>query len=185
MEENKIEAGSDRPAKNKKRQKLLIVILSVVTAAAIGVTVWALFFRDAAPVLAPDYAPQQIEKNAESIDDGGDDKLSQPEGGGAVNLTYSNEVRISLSSKEAALLFQNPSKSNQDMKVEIAIDGKTIVSSGRLEPGYQVERLSNTDTEKLLQGVYEGKFIVSYYDADSGEKAVVNTEIPVRITVEN
>lgn len=34
-----------------------------------------------------------------------------------------------------------------------------------------------------MPGGYEGKFIVLYYDSVSGEKAVVQTEIPVRVTV--
>ena len=28
------------------------------------------------------------------------------------------------------------------------------------------------------------KFVVFYYDSDTGEKAVVNTEIPITITVQ-
>ena len=82
-------------------------------------------------------------------------------------------------------MFQNPARSNQDMKLEIVIDGKAIVASGKLEPGYKVDKLSGVDTDKLSAGTYEGKFVVSYYNAQSGEKAVVNTEIPVTITVKD
>ena len=35
----------------------------------------------------------------------------------------------------------------------------------------------------LSPGGYEGKFIVLYYDPDSGEKAMVNTEIPITVNV--
>ena len=38
--------------------------------------------------------------------------------------------------------------------------------------------------EEMLQpGGYEGKFIVLYYDQTSGEKSMVNTEIPITINV--
>ena len=37
--------------------------------------------------------------------------------------------------------------------------------------------------KKLGVGGYEGKFIVHYYDQTTGEKAMVNTEIPITINV--
>ena len=37
--------------------------------------------------------------------------------------------------------------------------------------------------KQLSAGGYEGKFVVLYYDQTSGEKAMVNTEIPITINV--
>ena len=37
--------------------------------------------------------------------------------------------------------------------------------------------------KKLAAGGYDGKIVVLYYDRTSGEKAMVNTEIPVTVTV--
>lgn len=167
------------------RNKLLIIILSIITVIAVGVTIWALFFRDTNQVSNPDYAPQQVESNAQKAKEDDTKKLDQPKGGGAVSLIYSKEVMLSLSTKEVTLMFQNPSKSNQNMKIEVVIDSKTIVESGRIEPGYKVEKLSKVDTKKLSAGKYDGKFIVSYYNSESGEKAVLNTEIPITITVKD
>lgn len=82
----------------------------LITVAAVGVSIWAIWFRDSAPVLAPDYAPRQLEENAEPLGDDGDEK-------------------------------------------------------------------------RLTAGGYNGKFIVLYYDRTSGEKAMINTEIPVTVTV--
>jgi hypothetical protein len=112
------------------------------------------------------------------------DKMSSPQGGGAVSLTYSNTVTLSLSSKEADLVFQNPTKSNQDMVLELLIDGKVIAKSGRLPAGYGLKKLTGVDTEMLKEGTYNGKFTVLYYNTQSGEKAMVNTDIPVTITVQ-
>lgn len=169
---------------DNKKQRIIIISLSIISMAAIGVTIWALFFRDTKPKVNLDYAPQQIESNAEKADDDDKTKLEQPEGGGAVSLTYSNKVTLSLQSKQANLLFQNPSKSNQNMMLEIVIDHKTIVKSGRIDPGYKIEKLDGVDMNKLSKGSYEGKFVISYYEAKSGEKAMINTEIPITITVE-
>lgn len=98
------EGGRKRYAKrekhDRKRKKawILILLLLLVTAIAIGVTVWALFFRQpAVSVLAPDYAPQEIEQNAESMEGNNTSKLDAPEGGGSVNLLFNDEVAIDLS----------------------------------------------------------------------------------------
>lgn len=163
------------------KQRWIILILALITIAAVTVTLVVVLRPKETPP-EPDYAPQQVEPNADPIGDGGE-KLSQPEGGGAVSLTYSNEVTLTLADKTVSLMFQNPTRSNQDMVLELVIADKVIVRSGRLEPGYKVESLSGVDTAGLSAGTYEGKFRVLYYNADSGEKGVVNTEIPITVTV--
>lgn len=187
--ENNVENGLDLPLKrNNKTRNIILVILAVITVAAIGITVWALFFRDATPVLAPDYAPQTTDSNAEKMDDGDESKLDAAEGGGAVSLTYSKNVTISLADKKASIMFQNPSKSTQNMVLQLVItsgEEETVVAQSNLLPaGYKLNTLALLDTAKLSAGGYEGKFRVLYYNTDSGEKAVVNTEIPVSITAE-
>ena len=169
---------------NDKRNKILIITLLLLLAITVSVTIWALFFRDVKPTLAPDYAPQQIEENAETIDGESEgEKFPQQQGGGAVSLTYSKEVEIDLSEGEAKLLFANPSKSNQDMLIQIVIQDTVILQSGLLSPGYQVTTLDLFDDVKLTSGSYDGKFVVYYYQKDTGEKAMLNTEIPLTIKV--
>lgn len=169
----------------QNNSKYLILLLLLITLVAVCVTVWALFFRDTRPVLAPDYAPQETEAYAEPIPDDDDEKLDQPEGGGSVSLTYAREVYIDLNAKTASLLFANPGKSNQDMVLQLIIQDVVIVQSGTLTPGNQVTTLDLLDgaDKQLSAGVYEGKFNVLYYHPETGEKAIVNTEIPVTITV--
>lgn len=171
----------------KSKSNLLILILLLITVIAICVTVWALFFRDTGPVLAPDYAPQEEEQNAETIPGDTGEKLDNPEGGGSVSLTYSREVSIDLSDETAILLFANPGKSNQDMVLQIVIQDTVIVQSGTLKPGNQVTTLDLLDgaAKKLSAGTYEGNFNALYYNPETGEKAIVNTEIPITITVNN
>lgn len=171
----------------KSKPNLLIPILLIITVIAICVTVWALFFRDSGPALAPDYAPQEEEQNAETIPNDTGEKMENPEGGGSVSLTYSREVAIDLSDETATLLFANPGKSNQDMVLQIVIQDTVIVQSGTLKPGNQVTALDLLDgaAKKLSAGTYEGNFNVLYYNPETGEKAIVNTEIPITITVNN
>ena len=178
---------------NKKLNKttIIIAILAVITVTALCVTMWALFFREPSAgddnkvILNPDYAPQKQEQNAETIPNDTGDKMEPPEGGGAVSLTYSNEVKIDISDKAAGLYFANPGKSNQDMVLQVVIQDTVILQSGTLKPGHQVKLLNLLEgAEKMLQpGGYEGKFVVLYYDPISGEKSMVNTEIPITINV--
>lgn len=165
----------------EKRFKVLVIILAVIAFLSVCIALWALFWRDPIPVLPPDEAPT-AEENAIPTGDDGTAKMDQPKGGGAVNITYSDQVTISLSDRTAHLFFSNPSRSNQGMVVEIIIQGTTVVQSGSLAPGNKVETLPLLDTAKLSPGKYEGKFHVLFYNED-GTQALLNTEIPISITV--
>lgn len=165
----------------RNRSKALVAALAAVTCVSVCVALWALFGRGPTPVLPPDEAPAAEENALPTGDDDGE-KMDQPEGGGAVNITYSNQVAISLSEGTARLFFSNPSRSNQSMVLEIVIQGTTVVQSGTLAPGNQVETLPLLDTAKLSPGKYEGKFHVVFYNED-GKQAMLNTEIPISIAV--
>lgn len=165
----------------EKRSKVLVAALAAVTCVSVCVALWALFGRGPTPVLPPDEAPAAEENALPTGDDSGE-KMDQPEGGGAVNITYSNQVAISLSEGTAQLSFANPSRSNQSMVLGIVIQGTTVVQSGALIPGTQVETLPLLDAAKLSPGRYEGKFQVTFYD-ENGAQALLNTEIPISITV--
>jgi len=174
-----------------KKEKIFLAIIALITVVAIGVTVWALFFRKPktdAPSsgLTPDYAPQETEENAESIPgDDTSDKLDSPDGGGAVSMSYTKNVTIDISEEKAVLNFGNPGESNKDMLVQIVIQDTILVQSGRLTPGHKVSQLDLLDgaAKKLKAGGYEGKIVVLFYDQESGEKAMLNAEIPVTIQV--
>ncbi len=186
-ENQKKKKEDDEHIKKKRLLILLLLLLLLLLLGSISVTVWAIWFRKPDTVITPDFAPQHVESHAESIGDNGESKLEQPQGGGAVSLTYSREVTIDISDKKASLLFANPSKSNQDMVLQLVIGETVVIQSGRLEPGNQVTTLDLLDgvAEKLTAGGYEGKFVVLFYQPDTGEKAMLNTEIPVTITAQD
>lgn len=169
----------------EKRLLFLVILLLVIAAIAVTVSVLTFRERDRAPILTPDYAPGDPEKNAEPIGDDGDEKLDQPEGGGAVSLTYAKEVAITKAGNTATLLFANPQKSNQDMVLELVIDDAVVFRSGRIAPGHKVTSLTLSEgiASRLVAGGYDGRFVVFYYDRSTGERAMLNTEIPVTVTV--
>ncbi len=169
--------------------KWLVVALSAIIVVSVTLTVWAIFFRepDTPPVLTPDYAPVEKEENAENIENDDDTKMEAEQGGGAVGIMYSDQVTIDLSDKKATLYFANPGKSLQDMVLQIVIKDEIIVQSGTIVPGKQIRTIDILDgKEKLLsEGIYDAKFVAYYYDAETGERAMLNTEIIITVTVKN
>ena len=152
--------------KKKTGKKILILLLVLLGMAVVAVASIGIFKyltdknkTEEVEILTPDRAPED-EENGESMGDEGDKKLDQPEGGGAVSLTYTKDVVIDLSENKVSLLFGNPSRSNQGMVLQIIIQDKVIVQSGTLKPGVQVKELELTGNAKLQPGVYEGKFNV-------------------------
>ena len=148
-------------------------------------TLWALFFREET-ALTPDYAPRREDKYAQSLDDQGDEKLEQVQGGGAVSLTYSTKVTVTLDDGMASVYFANPSKSNQDMVLQLVVQDVILAQSGKLSPGKQLDTLELLEgaASRLQPGGYNGQFVVLFYQPDTGEKTIVNTEIPVDVTVQ-
>lgn len=63
----------EKSEKQEKQRRLIIIALIIGMAVCIGVTIWALFFRNTQEqVLIPDYAPQAAEQNAEPLSDNGE-----------------------------------------------------------------------------------------------------------------
>lgn len=160
--------------------KIAVVILAAATCLSAGIALWAVFFREASPALVPD-GPLATEVNAFPTEEDDGEKLAQAEGGGAVNLTYSDQVAFSLADGLAHLSFSNPARSNQSVLLEIVIRGTTVVRSALLPPGHQLAALPLLDSAQLAPGAYTGKFLVSFYQPD-GTPALLRTEIPISIT---
>ena len=172
----------------KKTAIILVAVCAVITAACVAVTIVTLMGREDAPApIAPDYAPKEEEPNAEPIPDDTGDKLEQSEGGGAVSLLYATEVTVDLSDGRAELMFANPQRSNQDIVLQMVMKDRLVAQSGRITPGNRVTRLDLLpDGPTPGAGFYAAescRFVVLYYDPVSGEKAMLNTEIPITVTV--
>ena len=154
-----------------KKRWLLLLLLLLLLAAAAGA--WALFFRGKAPPPGPASSPSPSASAAGA------------ESGGTVSLTYSDAVSIDLSAGEVTLLFANPAKSGWDAAVRLVIGDDVAAESDKLAPGSQVTALalSAAAAGRLSAGSCEGKFVVTFYDRQSGEMAALNAEIPVTVTV--
>jgi hypothetical protein len=136
-------------------------------------------------IFVPDIAPEETEPNVETIPGDTVPDATAPAGGGSVSLSYSNRVMVDLSDKMVALYFANPARSNQDVILQIVVGEEIIVQSGLIPAGCQVNSLALLPdvASKLHNGGYNGKFVLYYYDRQTGEKATVSTEIPIYIGV--
>ena len=172
----------EKSEKQEKQRRLIIIALIIGMAVCMGVTIWALFFRNTQEqVLIPDYAPQ-----AEPLSDNGE-KLDVPSGGGGISLEYDSSVNISLADKTAYLNYTHPDRSTQDIVLCIEINGEIVAQSGTIEPGNRLKKLALLDgaEKKLSEGTYtDADFRVLSYDPESGEKAMVDTVAKITVTVE-
>lgn len=178
-----------RTQKRNRKFIVIIFLLALISLACIATVVVVLIHHGDAPpaTLPPDYAPLEEEPNAEILPSDSDEKLEHSEGGGAVGQIYKKEVLVDLSDKKATLLFGNPQKSTQDIVVQIIIHDQVVAQSGRLVPGTQVKVLNLlSDAPALSAGTYTSencKFVAFYYDSQTGEKAILSTQIPITVTV--
>ena len=163
---------------------IIIILLSVIAITALCFGIWAMWFKPA-PILEPDYAAKETEANAEQIAGDNGEKLDAPSGGGAVTLIYGKTVDIDLSENKATFLIGNPSESTEYLVAEIVIQDQVIAQSGAIKPGYRVTELDLAAGAKgMLQvGGYDGKIVLYMYNSDTDERAIVNSEIIVTVTV--
>lgn len=168
----------------KHKTKIVITVLLLISVTALGFGIWAMWFR-APEVLDPDYAAKASEENAEELEETSDEKLDAPEGGGAMSLIYSKEVEIDLSKGKASFLIGNPSESTVYLVAEIVIKDQVIAQSGAIKPGYRVTELDlAAGAKELLQaGGYDGKIVLYMYNSENDERAILNSEIIVTVTV--
>ncbi len=169
---------------SKHLTKIIIAALLLVAIIALCFGIWAIWLR-APEVLDPDYAAKATEPNAEQIEGTSGEKLDAPEGGGAMSLIYGKEVQIDLSDAKATFLVGNPAESTVYLVAEIVIQDHVIAQSGAIKPGYRLTELKLAEGAKdILQvGGYDGKIVLYMYDSETDERAILNSEIIVTVTV--
>lgn len=176
---------SEQKEKSAKSRIWIVILLICITAAAIVIGLVVMNQKKNTEPLVPDYAPVEKEGNASPIEGDDEEKLDKPEGGGSVSISYSKEIQISLAEMKAAVYFANPARSNEDIVIQIVIQDHVIAQSGTISPGFEVRSLDLESSTKdlLVAGTYEGTLAIHYYDQQTNEKAILNTEIPVTVTV--
>lgn len=183
--DRKEQIGKERRRSRRQKNRICIIILLIILLLGIGIFV----FLCVKGHKSDDFAPK-LDSTAEQMEDTGE-KMDAPEGGGAVSLTYSTAVTISMKDRIAQILFENPSKSTKDTALQLTVKGQkegqeSVIAESELIPaGYKLSQMELNDDVELEAGKYEGNLNVLYYDSETGEKEVVDTKIPVTLTVNN
>lgn len=141
-------------------------------------------------------------------------------GGNSVSFTFLTKLTAKNGTSEAELSFENPSRSNHSIKVQIHITdqelidmigytGRTaeeqailqaderyspetsriiVAESGIVMPGYGIDKIQLTtlpDGSALPKGIYNAVLYMNFYDITTNEMAMVNSQSPVVLVVEN
>lgn len=166
--------------------KLILIILLIII---ILLLLRSCDAPEEGPVLEPDFELVEQDQQAQAIP-GETEPAEKPEveqGGGSMTLIYSDQVSVDLATGKVGLFYQNPSDSSHSIVVQILItrgeEKYLVAQSGGISPGYMVTELTMEKDLKLSAGIYEGLIRLLFFDPDTGERAVVDTNIPADITV--
>lgn len=175
---------------SSQKRELVISILLVVLAIVLSCIAFFNWKSPGQPAI--EYRMPKLDANAVKITDdvivpgssNPDVILDEPEeGGGVSHMTYSDLVNVDLSDKTAKFVFQNNEGSSADLIVQLEVGDKVLGSTGRVRSGYAAAIIENCDVTGLLSGEYDGVLRASYYDAVTGEKAIVDVTVEVRVIV--
>jgi len=174
----------------KLSSRAVIIILCAALGAslvALGITLGVLLFgEDERPVvLPPDQAYEEKDPQIEPYPDqpGTLDPIA-PEDGGMASFTCEAQLTVQLSAERVDLMFANPSRSQQNMVIEVCVDEQVIAQSGRIEPGYRVTSLPLLAREQLTVGIYQATVRIYFYQPQTGAQ-MVDTSVPVMLTVKD
>ena len=113
-----------------------------------------------------------------------EETAQQPVDGGqkVVRMQYTAAAVIDISEGSILVDMTNPGNSTQAMILELYIssdDGDIkIAESGLIPSGHALPKMQMIENVVILhEGLYHGKFLLSYYDPNTGEKAIVNSWI--------
>ena len=133
-------------------------------------------------VIDPDHPMPSQDVNAKPNEGDDSEKAEVEEGGGSLSMIYSLDAKLNLSSGEIEIYFMNPNASTHDVSIILyVVSGETevpIAQSGRVAAGYSLTHLDMVEgAATLSEGVYTGYYLLSLFDPETGERALVQPEI--------
>ena len=169
----------------RSRVPFLVVLLGCIAALAIAGAVLASTISAPPPgpvVIAPDHPMPSQDVNSQRNEDDDTQKAEVEAGGGSLSMTYSLDAKLDLDTGKIQIYFKNPNASTHDVSIILyVVSGETevaIAQSGRVSAGYSLTQLEMAEgTATLTEGVYNGYYLLSLFDPETGERALVQPEI--------
>lgn len=180
MSEKFNDEQNEKDKRKERTQKTIIVILILII-----LILLLLRSCSAGTPISPDYPPQGTEENQKPIENDDSDKMDSPEGGGAINVTYSMNATVDLSENMVTMYYANPNASNQNVAIMIMIDDLVVAKTDLITPGNQVTELplNSYAKDRLMVGGYDAELVVRAYNPEDGEKAMIDTKGEITLTV--
>lgn len=179
------EGTLDRCYSVLQRQLIIppFVYILLIALIAILIGILGYFTIVAALNSGKDYAKIEVDPGQKKNDNDGGPK----NGDHALSFELYENIEISRIARVCNLYFSNPSDNANKMVVELQVVNEagervTVASSGAVSPGYSIESLSLTNPSVLTGNESKGFVVLNAYNNVTENKAMVNTEVPVKIT---
>lgn len=184
--------GNDYLCVLTDRRPFLILLASLLATFGVVLTI---LLTQGPPVLTPEHPmPDKDENSLPVVGDeededgtggGGGGKVESEVGGGFVSMIFTKQAKVDLSEKTIEMYFVNPHQSNHSITLELYVtfmdQNWLVAKSGRVDADYGLkvmkfnEKVSLTPTTE--NRYYVGKYVVRYYDPETGERSIFTTEI--------
>lgn len=126
-----------------------------------------------------DYPQLEFDLNAERIEVDEDMTVSD----GEVMIVAGQSATVYVNSGTADIYYVNPVSNQSNTQVALRVGDKIVAESGLLEPGYGLMELTDVHTDGLEYGQTDGCLIIYTYDRETGQRNIIDNEIPLTVTV--
>lgn len=165
-----------------KKSKVMVIAIIVMIVVIIGLVTYIVVYKNKTEMRPS--GPEIDESNAVLIEDNENNDIENNKFENGVSINFVKTITIDSSTGKAELLFALPDSKDLDSVISIMINSETIIRSGRIKSGYQVNELNLLYPNKSIKkGSYDGTLMISFYAKDSNTEALVGTEIPVTVIV--
>ena len=169
----------------RSRVPFLILLLCCVAALIVAASLLIGAINEAPPgpvVIDPDHPMPTQDVNATPNEGDNSERAEVEEGGGSLSMIYSLDAELDLNTGEISIYFMNPNASTHDVSIILyVVSGDTevpIAQSGRISAGYSLTSLTMAEgSATLTEGIYTGYYMLSLFDPETGERALVQPEI--------
>lgn len=176
-----------------KHKYPIMPIIPIVAASLIVIALGLLGVKTIQTALDADrvYAAIETEPNQEKLPEDSDDKSEDTDSSNThkLSFTLNERVVISLVSRECEFVFENPSKSQNKVIVQLRVKNAsgeqiTVATSKGVDPGYRLRKLKLGDAAgDVLTGTEkDGYIVIIPYDVKTADRAAIETVIPVKIS---
>ena len=168
------------------------VAFSFIPATEVANRTFATVETDRNQVRIPDEEKTETPPDKERVLYPDTDEDTQPDDAEKLNeieFRFNETIHIDRNTGYCYLNFENPSYAQNTMVIYFAAEDeeRTIMArSGAVTPGHKLDYLELEDAgyDIINSGVRTGVVVLVAYDSETSEKAMVNTELPVRIVLD-